>query len=292
MSQGFFYSRIFVRKGPGPKGFPKRIMTAKTSRILVLLLTLLCLAQAGAQQLSANLVGKDSLQADVFVGVDDLENLYYLRGNVLYKKGRGREFSFSKVGLGRLTDVNIQNPMKLILFYRDFNAVILLDNNLNELTDPIDFTRETLFNNVTFVSVASQNNIWLYADDNKLHLYDHRTLSETVQTQPMTFYEPEFRAGSVKSTFKNVWILADTGVLQFNEFGTYLGEFREAGITAIYPYQKGLIYRKGQDYWYRADGESVPLELQGGQVLGQVSVSASSVWIYDGTWVYQYRIQG
>jgi len=267
-------------------------MTRIVKSILTLLLPIICMAQAEVRQLTAGLVSKDSLRADVFVGVDDLDYLYYLRGNVLYKEGQGRKFSYSKVGLGKLTDVNIQNPMKLILFYRDFNAVILLDNNLNELTDPIDFTRETLFNNVTFVSVASQNNIWLYADDNRLHLYDHRTLSETVQTQPMTFYEPEFRARSVKSTFKNVWILSDTGILQFNEFGTYLGEFREEGITAIYPYQKGLLYSKGETFWYRADGKSVLLELESGHATGQVRVSSSSVWIYDGTWVHQYRIQG
>ena len=127
-----------------------------------------------SQEITTKLHSEKALEADSFIGVDEFENIYYVKENILYKKTSKKLFSYSNVGLGKLSSVNIQNPFKVILFYAEFNAAIILDNNLNELTQKIDFTKETQFNNVVFVSGASQNNIWLYADDNKLHLYDYQ----------------------------------------------------------------------------------------------------------------------
>ena len=57
------------------------------------------------------------------------------------KKTPKKTFSYSNIELGKLSMVNIQNPFKIILFYADFNTAILLDNNLNELTQKLDFTK-------------------------------------------------------------------------------------------------------------------------------------------------------
>ncbi len=163
-----------------------------------------------AQEIEAKLITKTPIQMDKFIGIDDLNNMYFIENSILYKKTKQLTLSYSNLKLGQLSSVNIQNPFKLILFYKDFNAVIILDNNLNELSNKIDFTLETKFNNVLFVSSSSENNIWLYADDNKLHLYNYQKLSDEIQTQPITFYHNDFLPKSLISTYKNVWVLSDT----------------------------------------------------------------------------------
>lgn len=243
-----------------------------------------------AQEIMAPLDSRVPLKADTFVGLDEFQNLYYISNNVLFKKSDKEVISYSNIALGKLSSVNIQNPFKLILFFADFNAVIILDNKLNELSEKIDFTSETLFNNVRFVTGSSQNNIWLYADDNKLHLYDYKNLSERTQTQAMTFYESSFNPRDVIGTFKNVWILSDSGVLQFNEYGNYIGVFEQKGIEAVYPFQKGFIFRLEASFFYHNSSETRPVLLSHEQDIKGISVNNSHISIYDGEYVNLYKL--
>lgn len=248
-------------------------------------------AQNQGPVISTNLVSETVLQAQEFIGADELGNLFYMENQVFYRKSGQRIFSFSNVDLGAITTVDVGNPFKILLLYRDFNSVIILDNNLNELSQRLDFTDETQFNNVLFVGNSSQNNIWLYADDNKLHLYNYETLSEELQTQAMTFYEDDFTAQGLASTFKRAWIQSETEALEFNEYGNYVRTYPIAGAEEIFPFQKGiLVLKEGTfEYYFEEERRMVKLNFKG--TMKNVSVSGSSLFIYDGKKVSQFQLQ-
>ena len=248
-------------------------------------------AQNRGPVISTNLVSETVLQAQEFIGADELGNLFYMENQVFYRKSGQRIFSFSNVDLGAITTVDVGNPFKILLLYRDFNSVIILDNNLNELSQRLDFTEETQFNNVLFVGNSSQNNIWLYADDNKLHLYNYETLSEELQTQAMTFYEDDFTAQGLASTFKRAWIQSETEALEFNEYGNYVRTYPIAGAEEIFPFQKGiLVLKEGTfEYYFEEERRMVKLNFKG--TMKNVSVSGSSLFIYDGKKVSQFQLQ-
>ncbi len=241
--------------------------------------------------IKASLVAETDLEAEQFVGADELGNLFYMENQVFYRKSGQRIFSFSNVDLGAITAVDTGNPFKILLLYRDFNSVIILDNNLNELSERLDFTGETLFNNVLFVGNSSQNNIWLYADDNKLHLYNYETLSEELQTQAMTFYEDDFKALGLVSTFKRVWIQSRTEALEFNEYGNYVRTYSIAGADQIFPFQRGILVLKEGAFEYVFEQERRKVDLDYKGYMKNVSVSGSSLFIYDGKKVSQYQLR-
>lgn len=255
-----------------------------------LVIVLISYFSINAQEIAAPLFSKIPLKAETFVGVDEFQSVYYINNNILYKKSKTKIFSYSNFSLGKITTVNIQNPFKLILFYQDFNAVMIVDNNLNELTEKIDFTEETLFNNVLYVTGSSQNNIWLYADDNKLHLYDYKTLSEQTQTQPLTFYEEDYIPKTIISTYKNVWILSNAGVLQFNEYGNFIDTFEKAGIDSIYPFKKNYIFSQSESFFYQKEKATIPITLNHSHLIKDVSVNNAYISIYDGEFIYQYEL--
>jgi len=243
-----------------------------------------------SQELTTELHTNKALEADSFIGVDEFESMYYIKENILYKKTSKQLFSYSNVGLGKLNSVNIQNPFKVILFYADFNAAIILDNNLNELTQKIDFTKETLFNNVAFVTGASQNNLWLYADDNKLHLYDYRNYAEVLQTQPTTFYDPNFLPKNITSTYKKIWILSVNSVLEFNEYGIYTKSFDLKEVEQIFSFQKGFIFFKKRKFFYQESSRIVPIRLDFEGRIESIYINSAYIFIFDGKTVYQYQI--
>ena len=251
---------------------------------------LLCFSQGLAQALKARLVSETPLETDRFLGADELGNLFYMTNETLYRKSGSREFSFSNFDLGTVSQVDVSNPFKILLFYKEFNSVIILDNNLNELSERLDFTGETAFNNVLFVANSSQNNIWLYADDNKLHLYNYRLLAEEVQTQAMTFYQEDFEALGLVGTFKNVWIQSAAEVLRFNEYGNFVESYSIKGVDRIIPFRKGLLCYEDGSFSYRTPGESRPVDLRHKGLVEAISVSGSSLFIYDGNKVSQYEL--
>jgi len=244
-----------------------------------------------AQDLSFEFAIAHDLEAETFVGVDDFKNIYYINDNILYKKTPKKTFSYSNIELGKLSMVNIQNPFKIILFYADFNTAILLDNNLNELTQKIDFTKETLVNNVSFVTAASQNNLWLYADDNKLHLYNYQLMKELLQTQAITFSNKSFIPENIVSTYKYIWILSKNGILEFNEYGVFIRGHNIKDAEEIFPFQKGFIYSKDGAFFYNDLTQFIPIALDFKSEVKSTYINSANIFIYDGSQLHEYQIK-
>ncbi len=82
---------------------------------------------------------------------------------------------------GKLSYVEAQNPWRIILFYKNFSIIVLLDKYLNFLTD-INLRKQNIFS-VKAVTGSYDNNIWLYDEqENKLKKIDDagKILMETV----------------------------------------------------------------------------------------------------------------
>jgi len=241
------------------------------------------------QDIETKFISKFPLKVDKFIGVDEFQNVYYILNNVFYKKNKEQTISYNNPNLGELTSVNIQNPFKIYLFYKEFNSLNILDNNLNELTGSINFTIETLFNNVIFISNSSENNIWLYADDNKLHLYNFQNRSEKIQTQPITFYQNNFEPISLKSTYKNVWVISNTGVIQFNEYGNFIQVIDIENISYFFPYRKGFIFFKEDALFYHEDDRAIEIKINFKGNIVEIYSNNSYIYFYDGEYVSQFN---
>lgn len=255
-----------------------------------LILVLLFVQISFGQVFSAKFIEKISLKADQFVGMDDLQNIYYIKGNTLFKKGKKETLSYANVVLGKIESVDIQNPFKIILFYKDFNSVVFLDNKLNELSSRIDFTKETAFYNVLFVSHSSENNLWLYADDSKLHLYDFQNRFEKLQTQPLTFYEPDFICKQLLSTFKDAFVVGNLGVLQFNQYGNFIHYFKLKNSKFISLFKEGFIYVTEGEIFYQDLENSYPLNINFDDNCKGFYINNAYITIFDGITVSIYEL--
>lgn len=126
-----------------------------------------------SKPISAELLATKKITADAFFGTDAFGNYYTLKNGAFHKETPTTAYNYKNIALGKIESVDLQNPLQIVLFYKQMNAVVLLDNQLNE-TIKINFseTNPELF--PVFVRLASQNRLWLY-DQNaqKLGLYDY-----------------------------------------------------------------------------------------------------------------------
>ncbi len=259
-------------------------------KTIYLILVLFFFQISFGQEVRAKFMEKIPLKADYFIGIDDLQNIYYIKDNTFFKKTQNETLSYANVALGKIESVDIHNPFKIILFYKNFNSVVFLDNKLNELSARLDFTKETLFHNVLFVSHSSENNLWLFADDNKLHLYDFQNRFEKTQTQPIAFYEPNFICTDLISSYKDVYVIGNLGILQFNQYGNFIHFFKTENVRCMHLFKEGFIYVKEYEIFYQDKEKILPIALNFEGNMKDFKINNTFLIIYDGLAVSIYQL--
>ena len=136
------------------------------------------------------------LECDIFLGFDNQQNSYFIKENVLIKKSPTKHFQYNNLSLGKITNVDFQNPLEIVIFYKNFNMVVLLDNQLNEIKK-IDFNLKSTPVTLEAVALSSQNQIWIYDSiSSKIGLYNVNTdtfkwISTTLENA-ISYYESDY----------------------------------------------------------------------------------------------------
>ncbi len=93
-------------------------------------LIFLFVLQIAVAQIPAQPDSKLKIQADAFYGFDNFGFAYYGFENALIKEKEGQKSQYQNLALGKISRVDLQNPLNLVLHYANFNAVVLLYNKL------------------------------------------------------------------------------------------------------------------------------------------------------------------
>ena len=123
--------------------------------------------------------------------------------------------------LGRLSSVDLTNPIRPVLFYDETQTVVYLDRNLTELrvVSLVDLD----LGQVDAVAYARNDALWLYAPDRQqLLLLDRQ--GKVVQESPNLFqlFGKPVRATELAATPQQVaFATRDGRVLLFGPFGAY-----------------------------------------------------------------------
>ena len=107
-------------------------MSSRNIAVLFLLIPFLL-----GTSLKAQIVLKDSvLQAGTqLFRVDDLGNQYFVikdQSILMIKKG-GLRFTFNDKSLGDIANIDVSNPLKILVHYGEANTLLILDNTLSEV---------------------------------------------------------------------------------------------------------------------------------------------------------------
>ncbi len=123
-------------------------------------------------KISATKTDQLFFEADDFIGFDGFGSCFYIKNNTVFKKVDTTVLQYQNLSLGKVTKVDILNPLKVILFYKEFNSIVVLDNQMNEI-QRVDFSK--LDNTViaSAVGISGQNKIWVFNSMNQqIGLYD------------------------------------------------------------------------------------------------------------------------
>ncbi|SDG91565.1 hypothetical protein SAMN04488062_10370 [Flavobacterium omnivorum] len=181
---------------------------------LVLLLFIASFSVVFSQKQKLTAVKMDSIRfdGDAFLGYDSFSFYYTIKNNIFSKIGTRETLEYKNISLGKITKVDLKNPLKIVLFYENFNTVVTLDNQLNE-TQKINFSENPIPILATAIGIASQNQLWVYNSMNQqLGFFDY--LSQEYKTVSIPFTESIKNYSSDFNIFqwvdiKNNWYTCD-----------------------------------------------------------------------------------
>lgn len=102
---------------------------------------------------------------------DNLDNIYLLSSTDQVKKLDAKGDSvgvFNNIKrYGKVSRIDVSNPMRVLLYYKDFATVVILDRLMN-VRSTIDLRKQNIFQ-VQALGLSYDNNIWLFDEfENKL----------------------------------------------------------------------------------------------------------------------------
>ncbi len=235
-------------------------------------------------------VALDSMDfiVDRIVAIDNFDTMYYTKGPILYKKPKDQPaINYSNVQLGIPTTVNAFNPLKINMFYQDFNTVIILDNRLAEIFK-IDFNTKQPYKNVSHISTGYDNTLWIFNQDlQHLELYDYKNHKIRATTVPV-----QSDVLDLKSDYNYCWLLTENFLYQYTYFGSLIAKFENKGYTSFAVHNENLVLKSGENLYYKPKKSTEILGLKTPKLLiNQFLLTNETLYIYDSKKRYTYQLK-
>ncbi len=239
-----------------------------------------------AQNTKAVFTDSIVLDLDNYFGKDVLGYDYFSKNNVLYKQKKSEKWEYKNLSLGEIHSVDFINPLKTLVFYKDFNTAILLDNQLSEISK---ITLNDLNILAQTCSIASQNRLWVYDNlTNQLMLVDYLNKKNTLINQPF------------KNTFKNYesdynhWICISekNTVLMYDNYGkvTSSGLIPEFD-KMMFTQNLNILFSLSDNlYLYKGEKSKPELIFSSQKPIKEFYYSNGTLTIFTGNTLYNYKI--
>ncbi|OZV67187.1 hypothetical protein [Winogradskyella aurantia] len=233
---------------------------------------------------------KDSLaiEAKDIFGIDPFGTLYYTTDdNTFYKKTKDTIVTYTNFQLSEITTANAFNPLKINLFYRDFNTVIVLDNRLAEIFK-VDFNTIIPYKNITYVSTGFDNTLWIFNQDlQQLELYDFKTNKIRLKTVPV-----QSDILDLKSDYNYCYMLTENYLYIYNYFGSLIEKIKNEGFEHMAFSKAHVVLNKGNQLYILPKNTTQILPIEHPNLLiNQFLVTNETLYIYNDGSLRRYQLK-
>ena len=223
-------------------------------RFTILSLFVCCLLSGTAQTDSLFILQKKIAGEFTDFTVDNLGNIFVLnKSGQLKKMGPAGDSIavFNNVRqFGKIHFIDVTNPLKALLYFKDFGTVVILDRFLNTRSI-LDLRRQQLFQ-VKSIGQSYDNNIWIFDElESKLKRVgeDGRIIDQSTDFRMIfdSVPSPSF----IVDQNKQVYLYdSSKGVYLFDYYGAFKNRIRLTGWTdftvinnTLFGRDAGMLYR-------------------------------------------------
>jgi hypothetical protein len=180
-----------------------------------------------------------------FAEIDNQGNIYFIKNDQIKKfniKGELLKI-FSNKKLGNISSIDISNPLRILLFYKEQSAILFLDSQLTEQSENLDLNLNNLEQTV-LACTSINNSVWLFNKQNceLIRLDKYKKINSgnlnnllSINLNPTCMME-----------HNNYLYLSDPniGILVFDIFGNYFKTLPIQSITKFNVVGNSIYYKK------------------------------------------------
>jgi len=159
-----------------------------------------------------------------YLTVDNLGNLFLVKDNEIVKYLSGGKYfnRYSNLKLGNIHFVDATNALRVMLFYKDYQQLIFLDNQLTQKRNAVSLEDMGL-EQTDLVCASANNGFWLYNKANNELLRFNEALKKIASTGNLKqILQTELNPNYLTEYNNNVYLnCPETGVYIFDIFGTF-----------------------------------------------------------------------
>lgn len=173
-------------------------------------------------QTDFQLVGKLDAECNQLT-VDPLGNVYIINGQNIrkYNNSLQKIADYSNVYLGNISFADVSDPLRIMLYYSEFNQVIWLDNFFQELRSPV-LLDDLGIDQAILLCSSNFGGFWVFNQlNNQLQYFDKnlKKIYESISLNPLI---GEIKPVSMTEKNRMIYIyFPEAGILTFDQFGTY-----------------------------------------------------------------------
>lgn len=233
--------------------------------------------------------------------VDKLGN-YYLLGkgfsqiNKLDKNGDSISRYNNVRQFGAIASLDVSNPLKLVVYYKDFATVVILDRFLNSV-NTIDLRRAGIMQ-AGVVATSYDNQLWVYdPQEAKIKKVDGQGKVQFASSDLRTVFDREINPGAIIDNDGLLYLYdPNYGWYIFDYYGGFKKQIPQPGLTDVGVVDGQLTGRQNNRLWVydpkslTGDEKTAQLPTQAGEIL-QMQIAGGQLYLLDTTSIAKYRIQ-
>ncbi|MEE9463318.1 MAG: hypothetical protein V3V53_15885 [Bacteroidales bacterium] len=183
---------------------------------------------------------------------DPMGNVYIIKNNHLVKfvQDYSQAAEYTNLFLGNIHSIDVSDPLRILIYYKDYNQVVWVDNFLSEISSPI-WLDNLGVDQAQLVCSSNQGGFWIFNGlNNQLQYFDVNLqfVHESITLNSLT--GPDIQPTYMLEKSRNVYLnVPGFGILVFDLFGNYAktipleipGEFQVTDQN-LYYFKAGELY--------------------------------------------------
>lgn len=161
------------------------------------------------------------------ISSDPLGNIYVVKDNntLLRFNNDGDSLgTFNEIKKGKISQIDASNPLRVLLFFSDYNQIVVLNNMLTQKN--VIRLNTAGFNNTNCIANSADGNFWLYDAGQGALIKSDEQLNIKQNTNLRNFDQNPSNAIYMIESDRSVYISDSVeGIRKFDQFGFYVNTY-------------------------------------------------------------------
>ena len=180
------------------------------------------------------------------IEIDHLENIYIIDHDNLKLQGEINNIEYQNNFFGEISSVDVSNPLRILVFHKEANQIVFLNNELSIIGNPIVLDEISL-PEVKVVCASEINGFWIYNSlNNRIEFYNSKLQKEHSSINLTQYISSVESIEEIKMVNEMVYLrVSDTGILLFDMFATYIKTIPIPNSNSFQILENSIVYSKG-----------------------------------------------